>query len=72
MVNDAIQTTFLKLVDVVKSYYGGTLPSAFSNLATSGSYEIPYFIFDKESSLIFLNSPKSTFLIQIQVIWRLC
>jgi hypothetical protein len=62
MVNTAIQTTFLKLIDVVKSYYGGTLPTAFSNLATSsGAYEIPYFIFDKESSLIFLNSPKSTF-----------
>jgi hypothetical protein len=61
MVNTAILTSFLKLVDVVKSYYGGTLPTAFSNLATSGSYEIPYFIFDKESSLIFLNSPKSTF-----------
>ena len=53
MVNDAIRTTFFKLVDVVKSYYGGTLPTAFSNLATSGTYEIPYFIFDKESSLIF-------------------
>jgi len=33
----------------------------FSNLASSGNYEISYFIFDKESSLIFLNSPKSTF-----------
>ena len=33
----------------------------FSNLATNGTYEIPYFIFDKESSLILLNSPKSTF-----------
>jgi hypothetical protein len=61
MVNDAIRTNFLKLVDVVKSYYGGTLPTDFSNLATSATYEIPYFIFDKESSLIFLNSPKSTF-----------
>ena len=61
MVNTAIRTTFLKLIDVIKSYFGGTLPTAFSNLATSGTYEIPYFIFDKESSLIFLNSPKSTF-----------
>ena len=61
MVNDAIRTTLLKLIDVIKSYFGGTLPTAFSNLATNGTYEIPYFIFDKESSLIFLNSPKSTF-----------
>ena len=60
MVNEAIRTTFIKLVDVVTSY-NGTLPSAFSNLASSGNYEIPYFIFDKESSLIFLNSPKATF-----------
>ena len=62
MVNDAIRTTFLKLIDVIKNYNGGSLPTAFSNLSTtSGTYEIPYFIFDKESSLIFLNSPKSTF-----------
>jgi hypothetical protein len=62
MVNDAIRTTFLKLIDVIKNYNGGSLPTAFSNLATTiGTYEIPYFIFDKESSLIFLNSPKSTF-----------
>jgi hypothetical protein len=61
MVNEAIRTTFLKLIDVIKSYFGGTLPTAFSNLATNGTYEICYFIFDKESSLIFLNSPKSTF-----------
>jgi hypothetical protein len=60
MVNGAIRTTFLKLIDVITSYLG-TLPTAFSNLATNGTYEIPYFIFDKESSLIFLNSPKSTF-----------
>jgi hypothetical protein len=61
MVNTAIRTTFLKLIDVVKSYFGGTLPTDFSDLSTNGNYEIPYFIFDKESSLIFLNSPKSTF-----------
>jgi len=61
MVNTAIRTTFLKLIDVVKSYFGGTLPTDFSDLSTNGTYEIPYFIFDKESSLIFLNSPKSTF-----------
>jgi hypothetical protein len=62
MVNTAIRTTFLKLIDVIKSYFGGTLPTVFSNLAsTTDIYEIPYFIFDKESSLIFLNSPKSTF-----------
>jgi hypothetical protein len=62
MVNTAIRTTFLKLIDVIKSYFGGTLPTAFSNLATTTDiYEIPYFIFDKERSLIFLNSPKSTF-----------
>jgi len=60
MVNEAIRTTFIKLIDVVTSY-NGTLPSAFSNLASSGNYEIYYFIFDKESSLIFLNSPKATF-----------
>ena len=54
MLNDAIRTNFLKLIDVIKSYFDGTLPTAFSNLATtSGTYEIPYFIFDKESSLIF-------------------
>jgi hypothetical protein len=61
MVNTCIRNSFLNLIDVVKSYYGGTLPTAFSNLATNSVYEIPYFIFDKESSLIFLNSPKSTF-----------
>ena len=61
MVNTAIQTAFLKLIEVVKSYYGGTLPTDFSDLSTNENYEIPYFIFDKESSLIFLNSPKSTF-----------
>jgi hypothetical protein len=61
MVNEAIRTTFLKLIDVIKSYFGGTLPTTFTNLATNSVYEIPYFIFDKESSLIFLNSPKSTF-----------
>jgi len=62
MVNEAIRASFLKLIDVIKSYFGGTLPTAFSNLATTTDiYEIPYFIFDKESSLIFLNSPKSTF-----------
>jgi hypothetical protein len=61
MVNTAIRTTFLKLIDVIKIYYGGTLPTDFSDLSTNENYEIPYFIFDKESSLIFLNSPKSTF-----------
>ena len=60
MVNEAIRTTFLKLIDVLTSY-NGALPTAFSNLGSSGLYQIPYFIFDKESSLIFLNSPKSTF-----------
>jgi hypothetical protein len=61
MVNEAIRSSFLKFIDVIKSYFGENLPIAFSNLATNGTYEIPYFIFDKESSLIFLNSPKSTF-----------
>ena len=62
MVNEAIITAMLNLIDVIKNYNGGTLPTAFSNLSnSSGNYEIPYFIFDKESSLIFLNSPKSTF-----------
>jgi len=60
MVNEAIRTTFLKLIDVLTSY-NGALPTAFSNLGSSGLYQIPYFIFDKESSLIFLNSPKTTF-----------
>ena len=35
MVNEAIRTTFLKLIDVIKSYFGGTLPTDFSNLATT-------------------------------------
>ena len=39
MVNTAIRTTFLKLIDVIKSYFGGNLPIAFSNLATNGTYE---------------------------------
>ena len=60
MVNEAIRTTFLQLIDVLTSY-NGALPTAFSNLGSSGLYQIPYFIFDKESSLIFLNSPKTTF-----------
>jgi ABC-type transport system involved in cytochrome bd biosynthesis fused ATPase/permease subunit len=55
MVNEAIRTTFLNNIDVIKNYFSGTLPTAFSNLATSGTYEIPYFIFDKESSLIFFK-----------------
>ena len=53
MVNEAIRTAMLNLIDVIKNYNGGTLPTAFSNLATNGTYKIPYFIFDKESSLIF-------------------
>jgi len=44
MVNEAIQTTFLKLIDVLTSY-NGTLPSAFSNLGSSGSSQIPYWNF---------------------------
>jgi len=60
MVNEAIKTTFLKLIDVITNYLG-TLPTGFSNLASSGNFEIPYLIFDKESSLIFLNYPKATF-----------
>jgi hypothetical protein len=47
MVNTAIRTTFLKLIDVIKSYFGGTLPTDFSNLETTTDiYQIPYFIFD--------------------------
>ena len=38
MVNDAIRTTFFKLIDVIKSYFGGTLPTAFSNLTTNENY----------------------------------
>jgi len=60
MVNEAIRTAFNELINVLTSY-NGTLPTAFSNLGSSGLYQIPYFIFDKESSLIFLNSPKTTF-----------
>ena len=54
MVNEAIRTTFLKLIDVLTSY-NGTLPTAFSNLGSSGLYQIPYFIFDKESSTFSKN-----------------
>jgi len=61
MVNESIRASFLKLIDVIKNYNGGSLPTNFSDLSTNENYEIPYFIFDKESSLIFLNSPKSTF-----------
>ena len=60
MVNEAIRTAFNELINDITSYLGA-LPTGFSGLATSGLYEIPYFIFDKESSLIFLNSPKKTF-----------
>jgi len=60
MVNEAIRTAFNELINVITTYQG-TLPTGFSGLATNGLYEIPYFIFDKESSLIFLNSPKKTF-----------
>ena len=52
MVNEAIRTTFLKLIDVLTSY-NGPLPTAFSNLGSSGLYQIPYFIFDKESFFFF-------------------
>jgi len=41
MVNEAIRTTFIKLINVIKSY-NGTLPTAFSNLGSSGLYQIPY------------------------------
>jgi hypothetical protein len=60
-VNLCIRTCFLTLQDVVKTYNGGKLPDSYSGLESSGGYEIPYFIFDKESGLIYLNSPKSTF-----------
>jgi hypothetical protein len=56
IVNEAIRTAFSKLIDVITSYLG-TLPIAFTNLATSRNYKIPYFILIKESSLIVLNSP---------------
>jgi len=47
IVNEAIRTAFLSLIDVIKDYNGGTLPTTFSNLSnSSGNYEIPYFIFD--------------------------
>ena len=46
ILNTAIRTTFLKLIDVIKSYFGGTLPTDFSNLATtSETYEILFFYF---------------------------
>ena len=61
-VNEAIRTAMLNLIETVTNYNGGTLPTTFSNLSnSSGLYEVPYFIFDKESSLFFLNSPKTTF-----------
>ena len=60
-VNTAIQTAMTSLVTVLTSY-NGTVPTDFSAMAnSSGLYEIPYFIFDKESGLIFLNSPIKTF-----------
>jgi len=60
--NEAIRTAMLNLIETATNYNGGTLPTTFSNLSnSSGLYEIPYFIFDKESSLFFLNSPKTTF-----------
>ena len=62
MVNEAIRNAMLKLIETVTHYNGGTLPTTFSNLSnSSGLYEIPYFIFDKDGGLIYLNSPKSTF-----------
>jgi len=60
-VNTAIQTAMTSLVTVLTTY-NGVLPTDFSAMAnSSGSYEIPYFIFDKDSGLIFLNSPIKTF-----------
>ena len=62
-VNNAIISCFTELVNVATTYNGekGTLPTTFSNLSSSSNYELPYFIFDKESSLVFLNAPKTTF-----------
>ena len=61
-VNEGIRTAMSNLIETVTNYNGGNLPTTFSNLSnSSGLYEIPYFIFDKESSLIFFNSPKTTF-----------
>ena len=60
-VNESIRSAMVGLIETVTNYNGGTLPTTFSSLSnSSGLYEIPYFIFDKESSLIFLNSPKTT------------
>ena len=59
-VNLAIKTCFINLQTVITSY-NGSLPTAFSNLTSAGGYEVPYFIFDKDSGLIYLNSPKATF-----------
>jgi len=60
--NEAIRTAMTNLIETVTNYNGGNLPTTFSNLSnSSGLYEILYFIFDKESSLILLNSPKTTF-----------
>ena len=61
-VNEAIRSAMLGLIETETNYNGGNLPTTFSSLSnSSGLYEIPYFIFDKESSLIFLNSPKTSF-----------
>jgi hypothetical protein len=60
-VNNAIISCFTELLSVATSYNKGTVPTAFSNLSSSSKYELPYFIFDKESSLVFMNAPKTTF-----------
>ena len=55
-VNESIRSAMVGLIETVTNYNGGTLPTTFSSLSnSSGLYEIPYIIFDKESSLIFLN-----------------
>ena len=59
--NNAIISCFVELLSVATSYNKGTVPTIFSNLSSSSRYELPYFIFDKESSLVFMNAPKTTF-----------
>jgi len=51
MVNESIKTTFLKLIDVVTSY-NGILPTAFSNLASSGNMKF-FILFLIKKALLF-------------------
>ena len=45
MVNESIRTTFLKLIDVIKSYFGGTLLIAFYKSSNQWNLWNPLFYF---------------------------